>query len=76
LEGERIWEKRGKEKLVLKISFYEGNDRVNFMLDIALHGRSLEHPTPVFGSPLEVMGIALQLLDFSHPLMRIIVPAE
>jgi len=34
-------------------------------LDIALHGRRLE-----------VVGVALQVLDFDHSLVRIIIPAE
>jgi len=73
-EGERsVLPRRG---LLLKISFHGGNDSVNFMVDIALHGRRLEYPASIFRPLLEVVGVALQVLDFDHSLVRIIIPAE
>jgi hypothetical protein len=73
----RIMERKGeRRKLLLKISSHDGDDSVHFLLDIAPQGRGFEDPTSVFCPPLEVMGVALQFLDFDHALVRIIIPAE
>jgi hypothetical protein len=63
-------------KFLLEIGSHDGNDGVHFVLDIAPPGRGLEDPTSVLRPPLEVMGVALQFLDFDHAFVRIIIPAE
>lgn len=57
-------------------SFYSGNNGVNFTLDIALHRRRLEYPASIFRPFLEVMGVALKVLDFEYARVRIIIPAK
>jgi hypothetical protein len=64
------------KSLLTEIGSHEGNDDINFVLDIATHGRGFEHPTSTLRPPLEVMRIALQSLDFDYAFVRIIIPAE
>jgi len=73
LRGKR---REAEAELLLKIGFHNSSDSIDVALDVATHGGILEDPTSIFRSPLEVMGVTLQLLDFNHTFMRIVIPAK
>jgi len=70
--------KRGKggARLPVEVGSQRGSDGVNFVLDIPPHRRHCEDPTPVFRPSLEMVGVAIQLLQLSHPFVRVVIPAE